>query len=99
MTDRNFDCTLLTETDVARQLRVSVAALRKWRVMDKGPQFLKIGSLVRYRQADIDRWLASVPAGGDVRHLSSSDEGHVNDANSPRSDDNAAGLLPLRARA
>ncbi len=100
MTDRNSDCTLLTETDVARQLRVSVAALRKWRVMDKGPQFLKIGSLVRYRQADIDRWLASVPAGGDVRHLSSSDDqGHANDRNSSRSDENAPGLLPLRARA
>jgi predicted DNA-binding transcriptional regulator AlpA len=98
MTDCNFDCTLLTETDVARQLRVSVAALRKWRVMDKGPQFLKIGSLVRYRQSDIDRWLASVPAGGDVRHLSSSD-GHANDANSSRSGENAPSLLPLRARA
>ena len=56
--------TLLTESEVAQQLRVSLAALRKWRVLKRGPLFLKIGSLVRYRQADIDRWLESVPAGG-----------------------------------
>ena len=56
--------TLLTESEVAQQLQVSLAALRKWRVLKRGPLFLKIGSLVRYRQADIDRWLESVPAGG-----------------------------------
>jgi len=64
MADTNLAQTLLTETEVAKQLRVSLAALRKWRVLNRGPQFLKIGSLVRYRQADIDQWLESVPAGG-----------------------------------
>lgn len=64
MADTSLAQTLLTETDVAKQLRVSLAALRKWRVLNRGPLFLKIGSLVRYRQADIDQWLESVPVGG-----------------------------------
>jgi hypothetical protein len=64
MADMSFSPTLLTETDVSRQLSVSLAALRKWRVMNRGPLFVKIGSLVRYRQNDIDVWLASLPVGG-----------------------------------
>ena len=64
MPDTNLAQILLTETEVAKQLRVSLAALRKWRVLNRGPQFLKIGSLVRYRQADINLWLESVPVGG-----------------------------------
>jgi excisionase family DNA binding protein len=64
MADTNLAQTLLTETEVAKQLRVSLAALRKWRVLNRGPQFLKIGSLVRYRQADINQWLESVLVGG-----------------------------------
>jgi predicted DNA-binding transcriptional regulator AlpA len=64
MADINLAQTLLTETDVSRQLRVSLAALRKWRVMNRGPQFVKIGPLVRYRQTDIDSWLTSLPVGG-----------------------------------
>jgi len=60
--------TLLTETDVSKQLRVSLAALRKWRVLNRGPQFVKMGPLVRYRQNDIDSWLGSLPVGGGVCH-------------------------------
>ena len=54
MPDTNIALILLTETEVAKQLRVSLAALRKWRVLNRGPQFLKVGSLVRYRQGDIN---------------------------------------------
>ena len=60
--------TLLTETDVSKQLRVSLAALRKWRVSNRGPQFVKMGPLVRYRQDDIDSWLGSLPVGGGLCH-------------------------------
>lgn len=70
MSDVNLPQTLLTETEVAKELRVSLAALRKWRVMKKGPQFLKIGSLVRYRQADVDQWLTSLPVGGGLHVMS-----------------------------
>lgn len=67
MADVNLAQTLLTETDVSRHLRVSLAAVRKWRVMNRGPQFVKIGPLVRYRQTDIDAWLTSLPVGGSRR--------------------------------
>lgn len=60
--------TLLTETDVSKQLRVSLAALRKWRVSNRGPQFVKMGPLVRYRQDDIDSWLGGLPVGGGLCH-------------------------------
>jgi Helix-turn-helix domain len=55
---------LLTEEDVARQLRVSVASLRRWRLERRGPQFIKVGSLVRYRPDEIEVWLAALPTGG-----------------------------------
>jgi len=55
---------LLTERDVAKLLRVSLAAVRKWRLQERGPKYLKIGSLVRYRRSDLDVWLTSLPTGG-----------------------------------
>ena len=55
---------LLNETEVAKKLRVSLACLRRWRLEKRGPVFLKIGPLVRYRQEDLDAWLQSLPTGG-----------------------------------
>lgn len=56
---------LLTEKDLAHHLGVSVAACRKWRLEDRGPVFLKLGNLVRYRSDDVDQWLATRPQGGE----------------------------------
>ncbi len=58
--------TLLTEEEVAKQLHVSVASLRRWRLERRGPQFIKVGSLVRYRPEEIEAWLAVLPTGGSV---------------------------------
>lgn len=55
---------LLTESEVAKQLRVSLACLRRWRLEKRGPLYVKIGPLVRYRPEDIDSWLESLPTGG-----------------------------------
>jgi hypothetical protein len=55
---------LLTEEDVAEQLHVSVASLRRWRLERRGPQFIKVGSLVRYRPEELETWLAALPTGG-----------------------------------
>ena len=55
---------LLTEQEVSRQLRVSLAALRRWRLERRGPQFIKVGSLVRYRPEELEQWLAAQPVGG-----------------------------------
>jgi excisionase family DNA binding protein len=55
---------LLTEDEVAKQLNVSVASMRRWRLERRGPHFVKVGSLVRYRQEDLEAWLWSLPTGG-----------------------------------
>jgi predicted DNA-binding transcriptional regulator AlpA len=59
--------TLLNEHDVARITGLSVASVRRWRLVRQGPQYLKIGSAVRYRPEDVNAWLASRPTGGDGR--------------------------------
>jgi hypothetical protein len=57
-------CDLLTESDVAQKLHVSLACLRRWRLEKRGPQFVKIGQLVRYRPDELENWLCSLPTGG-----------------------------------
>ncbi|AHG87559.1 hypothetical protein J421_0043 [Gemmatirosa kalamazoonensis] len=48
---------LLTEIDLAQLLGVKPATLRDWRVDGRGPVFVQLGRRVRYRPADVDRWL------------------------------------------
>jgi len=54
----------LTEKEVAKQIRVSLASLRRWRLVRRGPRFVKVGALVRYRPEDLEQWMDSLPAGG-----------------------------------
>ena len=44
---------------VAKLLDVSVSALNSWRQAGGGPDYIKVGPLVRYLPADLERWLAS----------------------------------------
>jgi hypothetical protein len=55
---------LITEVDVAKKLRVSLACLRRWRLERRGPPFLKVGTLVRYRVDELSHWIQSLPVGG-----------------------------------
>jgi predicted site-specific integrase-resolvase len=60
---------LLTEEEVAKHLHVSLAALRRWRLEGRGPRFIKVSALVRYRPEELEEWLLSQPTGGSVdRH-------------------------------
>jgi len=56
-------CNLLNEYQLAKQLNVSVALVRRWRLLKLGPKFLKVGSLVRYRPEDVEHWLGELPTG------------------------------------
>jgi predicted DNA-binding transcriptional regulator AlpA len=56
---------LLNEQQVSERLGVSVASLRRWRLLSRGPRFFKLGSAVRYSCEDVDTWLRSRPTGGD----------------------------------
>jgi predicted DNA-binding transcriptional regulator AlpA len=55
---------LLNESDVARITRMSLASVRRWRLVGDGPRFLKINSAVRYRPTDLEAWLQTRPSGG-----------------------------------
>ena len=59
--------TLLSEHDVARIVHLSVAAVRRWRLVNSGPPFLKLGSAVRYDPRALREWLASRAVGGHRR--------------------------------
>jgi len=60
----NALASLLNEHDVARVTRLSVASVRRWRLLKTGPKFLRLGSAVRYRPQDVAAWLDSRPSGG-----------------------------------
>ena len=59
--------TLLNEHDVARITELSVASVRRWRLLRQGPKYIKIGAAVRYKPADIAAWLETRPSGGGER--------------------------------
>jgi predicted DNA-binding transcriptional regulator AlpA len=61
----NTTQSLLEESDVAKLLKVSVAALRRWRTEQRGPRFIKVGALVLYRPVDIDQWVETRRSGGE----------------------------------
>jgi predicted DNA-binding transcriptional regulator AlpA len=56
---------LLNEHDVARITGLSLASIRRWRLLRQGPRYLKIGAAVRYRPDDLAKWLESRPTGGE----------------------------------
>jgi predicted DNA-binding transcriptional regulator AlpA len=56
--------TLLNEHDVARITGMSLASVRRWRLLRQGPKFLKLNSAVKYRAEDLKAWLDSRPGGG-----------------------------------
>ena len=49
----------LTEHEVAKQLCLSVATLRAWRLKGKSPRFVRFGRAVRYLADDIERFVES----------------------------------------
>ena len=55
---------LLTEHDVARLLSVSVATIRRRRLLGQPPTWKKIGASVRYSPQSVSGFLESLPSGG-----------------------------------
>ncbi len=48
---------LLTVEDLARMLGVPVPTIYGWRYHGEGPRGFKVGRHVRYRLADVNKWL------------------------------------------
>jgi predicted DNA-binding transcriptional regulator AlpA len=49
----------LTQTQLAARWQVSTRTLQRWREDDKGPAWIRIGALVRYRLADVEAFEAA----------------------------------------
>ena len=49
---------LNTENEAAAFLAIKPATLRRWRWAGQGPAFCKLGGAVRYRQQDLEAFLA-----------------------------------------
>ena len=57
--------TLLNERDVARVTGLSLSTVRRWRLLGKGPSYVKVSdSAVRYHAQDLQRYLNSRRTGG-----------------------------------
>ncbi|WP_106427462.1 helix-turn-helix transcriptional regulator [Nocardia farcinica] len=54
MTDRR---PLAEPKEIADFLGTSPAQLAQYRYLGKGPRFVKVGSRVRYRWADVEAWV------------------------------------------
>lgn len=50
---------LLTDIELSRVRNIPLGTLRAGRVQGYGPPFIKLGRTVRYRLADVDRYLDS----------------------------------------
>ena len=57
---------LLNEHEVADSCSISVLTLRKWRSQRRGPQYVKIGALVRYRPEHVDAWIVAQKSSGSL---------------------------------
>jgi predicted DNA-binding transcriptional regulator AlpA len=56
---------LLREQDVADICGVSLATVRRWRLQNKGPVFLKVsGAAVRYQPSALESYIGSRRTGG-----------------------------------
>jgi excisionase family DNA binding protein len=54
---------LLTTGEVATRLRVNPSTVRRWRLDDVGPRYLRVGGIYRYRAGDLEEWICE-----SVRH-------------------------------
>jgi len=64
---------LLNQSEAAKRLRLSERTLERLRLSGGGPQYVKCGRSVRYRECDIERWIdarvvssTSAMGGGDA---------------------------------
>lgn len=48
---------LMTVQDASEFLGLSVSTLNKWRCYGKGPVFLKLGRVIRYRKEDLETYI------------------------------------------
>ncbi len=50
---------LIDEPTLAGRLGVSRSTLQSWRYNGRGPRFIKLGRMIRYRNSDVDAYLSA----------------------------------------
>jgi len=55
----SFNSPLWSPRDVSALLGISTGTLRSWRERGEGPQWLRVGKLVKYDRSDVEAWLVS----------------------------------------
>lgn len=58
---------LLSPEELADQLGVPIGTIYRWNYVRSGPPAIKVGRHVRYRPADVDRWLDAQASEARVR--------------------------------
>jgi hypothetical protein len=58
---------LFTQSEAAELLRLSERTLERLRVSGSGPKFVKADRSIRYREIDLDGWIASRVVGSTLR--------------------------------
>lgn len=48
---------LISETEAAKILGLTVSALQKWRRTKKGPAYFRVGGAIRYSPDELDRFI------------------------------------------
>ena len=49
---------LLTTEELATRLRVNPSTIRRWRLDDVGPPYLRVGTVYRYPVSALETWIA-----------------------------------------
>jgi excisionase family DNA binding protein len=48
---------VMTEPETAEHIGISLSGLRKWRSDGRGPPYVRLGRLIRYRRTVVEEWL------------------------------------------
>lgn len=67
---------LLTTSEAAEWLGVSVPTLERWRALDTGPRYVKHGRWLRYRLGDLRAFVENNLRGGSSRDSGGPREAH-----------------------
>jgi hypothetical protein len=49
---------LLTTEELAKRMRVNPSTVRRWRLDDVGPPYLRVGTVYRYSMGAAEAWIA-----------------------------------------
>ncbi len=50
---------ILKTKQLSERIQRPVKTLERWRSTGEGPPFIRLGRMVGYREADVERWLAA----------------------------------------